>query len=300
MDIFARGIDVSEHQGEIDFNAVKNDGVDFVIIRAGYGIGHIDRNFYANYTNAKAAGLDVGAYWYSYATDTDFCRQEAQSFIDTVKGCQFEFPLYFDIEEQKQISQGKEFCSGLIQTFCDYLEKNGYFSGFYSYLGMISSVVNDCIKSRYTCWVAQWSSNCSYTGDYGLWQYSATGNIDGIQTDVDCNYCYVDYPGLIKKLQLNGFYGYDKLKTVEEVAQEVLSGKWNVGEERRKLLEAAGYNYNLVQDEVNRICANHSKTYVVQTGDTIESILNKFNISIEKFVSLNYKLKAGDTIRIEE
>lgn len=300
MDIFARGIDVSEHQGEIDFNAVKSDGVDFVIIRAGYGIGHVDKKFYTNYTNAKAAGLDVGAYWYSYATDDDFCRQESQSCIETIRGLTFEYPIFFDLEEQSQISQGKEFCSNLIDVFCSTLENAGYFSGFYSYLGMISSVVSDYIKSRYTCWVAQWSSNCSYAGNYGMWQYSATGNIDGIQTDVDCNYCYVNYPALIKKLQLNGFNNdSDKLKTIE-VAQEVLAGKWNVGEERRKLLEAAGYNYNLVQDEVNRICANHSKTYVVQTGDTIESVLNKFNISLEKFVSLNYQLKAGDTIRIEE
>ena len=300
MDIFARGIDVSEHQGEIDFNAVKNDGVDFVIIRAGYGIGHIDKNFYTNYTNAKAAGLDVGAYWYSYATDDDFCRQEAQSFIDTVKGCQFEFPLYFDIEEQKQIAQGQEFCSSLIQTFCDYLEKNGYFSGFYSYLGMINSVVNDYIKSRYTCWVAQWSSNCSYTGNYGLWQYSATGNIDGIQTDVDCNYCYVNYPELIKKLQLNGFYDYNKLKTIEEVAQEVIEGKWNVGIARKTLLESAGYNYELVQQKVNELCEKHSKFYTVQAADTLDTILDKFNLTAERFLSLNYKLEVGTKIQIEE
>lgn len=300
MDIFARGIDVSEHQGEIDFNAVKSDGVDFVIIRAGYGIGHVDKKFYTNYTNAKAAGLDVGAYWYSYATDDDFCRQEAQSFIDTVKGCKFEFPLYFDIEEQKQIVQGQEFCSSLIQTFCDYLEKNGYFSGFYSYLGMINSVVNDCIKSRYTCWVAQWSSNCSYVGDYGLWQYSATGNVDGIQTDVDCNYCYTNFPELIKKLQLNGFYDYDKLKTIEEVAQEVIEGKWNVGIARKTLLESAGYNYGLVQQKVNELCEKHSKFYTVQAADTLDTVLDKFNLTAEKFLSLNYKLEIGSKIQIEE
>lgn len=300
MDIFARGIDVSEHQGEIDFNAVKSDGVDFVIIRAGYGIGHVDKKFYTNYTNAKAAGLDVGAYWYSYATDDDFCRQEAQSFIDTVKGCKFEFPLYFDIEEQKQIVQGQEFCSSLIQTFCDYLEKNGYFSGFYSYLGMINSVVNDYIKSRYTCWVAQWSNNCSYVGDYGLWQYSATGNIDGIQTDVDCNYCYVNYPELIKKLQLNGFYDYNKLKTIEEVAQEVIEGKWNVGIARKTLLESAGYNYGLVQQKVNELCEKHSKFYTVQAADTLDTVLDKFNLTAEKFLSLNYKLEIGSKIQIEE
>lgn len=301
MNIFSRGIDVSSWQGNIDFNAVKDGGVDFVIIKAGRGIGRIDENFYTNYTNAKKAGLDVGAYWYSYATDTDFCRQEAESFVNAVKGCKFEYPLYFDIEEQFQIEQGKDFCSSLIQTFCDYLEEHGYFSGFYSYLDMINRAMNDYVKNRYSCWVAQWNSSCDYKYPYAMWQHSATGRIDGIQTNVDCDYCYTDFPTLIKKLQLNGFSSDSNiLKSTEEIAQEVLAGKWNVGEERRKLLEAAGYNYNLVQDEVNRLCANHAKTYIVQTGDTIESILNKFNISIEKFVSLNYKLKAGDTIRIEE
>lgn len=300
MDIFARGIDVSEHQGEVDFDAVKNDGVDFVIIRAGYGIGHIDKRFYENYTNAKAAGLDVGAYWYSYATDDDFCRQEAQSCIETIRGLTFEYPIFFDLEEQSQISQGKEFCSNLIDVFCSTLENAGYFSGFYSYLGMISSVVNDYIKSRYTCWVAQWSSNCSYTGDYGLWQYSATGNVDGIQTDVDCNYCYVDYPGLIKKLQLNGLYDYNKLKTIEEVAQEVIEGKWNVGIARKTLLESAGYNYGLVQQKVNELCEKHSKFYTVQAADTLDTVLDKFNLTAEKFLSLNYKLEIGSKIQIEE
>lgn len=300
MDIFARGIDVSEHQGEIDFNAVKSDGVDFVIIRAGYGIGHVDKNFYANYTNAKAAGLDVGAYWYSYATDDDFCRQESQSCIETIRGLTFEYPIFFDLEEQSQISQGKEFCSNLIDVFCSTLENAGYFSGFYSYLGMISSVVNDYIKSRYTCWVAQWSSNCSYTGNYGLWQYSATGNIDGIQTDVDCNYCYVNYPKLIKKLQLNGFYDYNKLKTIEEVAQEVIEGKWNVGIARKTLLESAGYNYGLVQQKVNELCEKHSKFYTVQAADTLDTVLDKFNLTAEKFLSLNYKLEIGSKIQIEE
>lgn len=300
MDIFARGIDVSEHQGEVDFNAVKNDGVDFVVIRAGYGIGHVDKKFYANYTNAKAAGLDVGAYWYSYATDDDFCRQEAQSCIETIRGLTFEYPIFFDLEEQSQISQGKEFCSSLIDVFCNTLENAGYFSGFYSYLGMISSVVNDYIKSRYTCWVAQWSSNCSYTGNYGLWQYSATGNIDGIQTDVDCNYCYVNYPELIKKLQLNGFYDYNKLKTIEEVAQEVIEGKWNVGIARKTLLESAGYNYGLVQQKVNELCEKHSKFYTVQAADTLDTVLDKFNLTAEKFLSLNYKLEIGSKIQIEE
>lgn len=304
--IVYKGIDVSEHQGNIDFHAVKNSGVDFVIIRAGYGIGHIDKNFYINYINAKIAGLMVGAYWYSYATDTDFCKQEAQSFIDTVKGYKFEFPLYFDIEEQSQIAQGQEFCSSLIQTFCNYLEENNYFSGFYSYLGMINSVVSDYVKNRYACWVAQWSSACSYQGSYGMWQYSATGRIDGINTDVDCNYCYKNYPELMKKLQINGFSAADdgdnttKLKTVEEVAQEVIEGKWNVGLARKMLLEKAGYNYNLVQQKVNELCEKHSKFYTVQAADTLDVILDKFNLTAEKFLALNYKLEVGSTIQIEE
>ena len=127
-----KGIDVSVWQGDIDFAKVKASGIGFAIIRAGYGNGNTDTRFEQNYSRAKAAGLPVGAYWYSYAKSADAARQEARKCAELLKGKQFEYPIYFDLEEQSQLSQGRDFCSSLIKAFCDELESQGFFAGFYT------------------------------------------------------------------------------------------------------------------------------------------------------------------------
>ena len=106
-----RGIDVSKWQGNINFQKVKDSGISFVIIRAGYGKlpSQKDKCFEENYCKAKASGLDVGVYWYSYAMSVDEAREEAKACLSVIKGKQFEFPVYFDLEEQKQFSKGRTF-----------------------------------------------------------------------------------------------------------------------------------------------------------------------------------------------
>lgn len=106
-----KGIDVSVWQGDIDFAKVKANGIDFVIIRAGYGklTSQKDKYFEQNYSRAKAAGLHVGAYWYSYAQSADDAKKEAQTCISVLKGKQFDYPVYFDIEEKSQLNKGKDF-----------------------------------------------------------------------------------------------------------------------------------------------------------------------------------------------
>ena len=128
-----RGIDVSKWQGNINFQKVKESGISFVIIRAVYGKlpSQKDKCFEENYRKAKAAGLDVGAYWYSYAMSVDEAREEAKACLSVIKGKQFEYPVYFDLEEQKQFSKGREFCDSIVNAFCGELEKNGYFAGLY-------------------------------------------------------------------------------------------------------------------------------------------------------------------------
>lgn len=108
-----KGIDVSQHQGKIDFSAVKKSGIDFVIIRAGYGkySKQKDPYFEQNYKNAKAAGLSVGAYWYSYAASAEDAKNEAKTCLEAIKNKKFEYPIYFDLEESSQFSKGKNFCS---------------------------------------------------------------------------------------------------------------------------------------------------------------------------------------------
>lgn len=225
-----KGIDVSKWQGSIDFQKVKNSGIDFVIIRAGYGKmpSQKDKCFEDNYRKAKAAGFDVGVYWYSYAMSVDEAREEAKACLSVIKGKQFEYPVYFDLEEQKQFSKGREFCDSIVNAFCGELEKNGYFAGLYISRSPLERFISESTAKKYALWVAEYNSRCRYNGDYGMWQYSSKGKVNGIGGNCDMNYCYKNYPSIIKN---GGFNGYDKKKSVDEIAKEVIDGKWGNGEE---------------------------------------------------------------------
>lgn len=124
-----KGIDVSVWQGNIDFQKVKASGIDFVIIRAGYGNGNKDKWFDENYRKAKAAGLHIGAYWYSDASSADGAKQEVKSCASVLSGKQLDYPVYFDIEEKSQLSRERDFCSNLITAFCSEMENQGYYTG---------------------------------------------------------------------------------------------------------------------------------------------------------------------------
>ena len=113
------GIDVSKWNGVIDFSKVKSSGIEFIIIRAGFGVNGIDRLFKANYKAAKEAGLHVGAYWYSYAKTKSELQNEISAFLNSIKGLQFEMPVYWDIEEEWVINN----INYVIPTVCSALEK---------------------------------------------------------------------------------------------------------------------------------------------------------------------------------
>jgi GH25 family lysozyme M1 (1,4-beta-N-acetylmuramidase) len=203
--VICKGIDVSKHQGKIDWDKVKASGkVDFAIIRAGYGkeTSQVDNQFERNYTACKRVGIPVGAYWYSYATTTAEAEQEANVFLKTISGKLFEYPIAYDIEESKSLSNATKLCS----AFCDAIEKAGYYAAIYTFKSALENNLDDSVKSRYDIFLSHVGvSKSSYSGDYGLWQYSWTGKIDGITADVDLDYAYKDYPAIIKKAGLNGF-----------------------------------------------------------------------------------------------
>lgn len=253
-----RGIDVSVWQGDIDFNAVKASGVEFVIIRAGYGIGCKDKWFEENYRKAKTAGLDVGAYWYSYASSAGEADLEAQSCVNILSGKSFEYPVYFDLEEKSQLNRGRDFCDSLITSFCNKLEACGYYAGFYTSLSVANNLVSSRVRDRYALWIAQWNTHCDYQGSYGLWQYSSSGSVDGISGRVDMDYAYVDYPSVIKNAGLNGYqnggsYTAPQASSIDEVVREVINGDWGNGNERKNRLTSAGYDYASVQNKVNEL-----------------------------------------------
>ena len=212
-----RGIDVSKWQGNIDWNRVKASGVDFAILRAGYGSvsSQKDVTFEDNYQNAKAAGIPVGAYHYSYAKDIAGAKREAQTFLEWIKGKQFEYPVVFDIEESATYNLGRNTVSEIIKTFCSIVEAAGYYVSVYTNKNWLDHVVSDEVKSKYDTWLAQWTSTPSYIGPYGMWQYTSSGVVDGISGRVDMDIAYKNYPEIIKRKQLNGWSGADVPQTPE-------------------------------------------------------------------------------------
>ena len=200
----SNGIDLSRHNGSIDWAKVK---ADFVILRAGYGkvAKQKDDRFEEYYAGAKAHGIHVGAYWYSYAMDEDEARQEADVFLATIKGKQFEYPVFYDVEESKQFELGKEKLSAIIRAFLERVEAAGYFVGLYGSASSLVTHTENDIKEKYTIWLAHWTESANYSGAYGIWQHSCKGKVDGISGDVDLDKCYVDYPERIKAKGLNGY-----------------------------------------------------------------------------------------------
>lgn len=198
------GIDLSRHNGNIDWSKVNTD---FVILRAGYGkeSSQKDDRFEEYYAGAKTHGIHVGTYWYSYAMDEDEARQEADVFLETIKGKQFEYPVFYDVEESKQFELGKEKLSAIIRAFLERVEAAGYFVGLYGSASSLVTHTENDIKEKYTIWLAHWCENTNYSGAYGIWQHSCKGKVDGIIGDVDLDKCYVNYPERIKAKGLNGY-----------------------------------------------------------------------------------------------
>lgn len=198
--IKTRGIDVSQWQGVIDWQSVKKNGVDFAIIRAGYGkeYDQVDLKFHENMKNAQAAGMDCGAYWYSYATTVEAAYREAEVCYNTIKDYDFTYPIYFDIEEASQEALSTAQVSAIIEAFCTTLQEKGYYVGLYSNANFLSSKVYSNVLSKYDIWVAHYGVDAPrYSGDYGIWQYASNGSVSGINGNVDINYGYLNYPYII-------------------------------------------------------------------------------------------------------
>lgn len=218
----AYGIDVSYWNTDVDFKQLKKEGIDFVIIRAGSVKQNPDRMFESHYKNAKAAGLDVGCYFYTYAETVSEVEEEVDILLELLEGKKFEYPIYFDMEENFQTHLSTERRMEMCHTFCSLLIESGYFPGVYSNLKWLTNYFDsEELCAYFDVWYARYpldSSNATkpiYFEDweyelpeapsYGIWQFTQSGRIDGVEGNVDLNIAYKDYPSLIKKYGFNGY-----------------------------------------------------------------------------------------------
>ncbi len=271
-----KGIDVSTFQGLIDWEKVKDDGVKFAIIRGGYGRSEVDERFKENYKNARKAGVPIGVYHYSYATTVERAKQEAAFCLSYLKGKKFEYPVAFDIEDKTQTSLSKKLLTDITYAFCEEIEKHGYYVCIYSSKSFLTDKLDMKRLSRFDVWVAQWNSSCTYKGEYGLWQFSDNGKINGISGRVDLDRAYKDYPSIMKEYGLNGF----KKQSVKPTEKTYKKG------EVVNLKNAALY----VSSTANKPSARITGKYYIYDGEKVNGRYRITNSkkNVGKLPTVNY------------
>ena len=190
-----KGIDVSKHNGTIDFKKVKDSGIKFVILRIGYGGSAPvkDEKFEENYRNARANGLLVGVYIYSYADTPSDITCEKEAVIKWLGGKHLDLPVFLDLEDEKTSKCNKVEITSFVTEFCTYIKNKGYKAGIYANKYWLTSKINTTIfalSDDVTIWLAEWNKEVTYPGIYTIWQYTSKGNVNGIKGNVDMNYLY--------------------------------------------------------------------------------------------------------------
>jgi len=182
------GIDVSHHQGEIDWESVKKSDVDFVIIRCGYGMDEVpqdDTYFEYNASECERLGIPYGVYLYSYADSVERAQSEAEHVLRLINGHKLSFPVYFDMEDDTTLESDH---AAIASAFCRQIEAAGYPVGIYASVTWWREELTDPCFDNWHKWVAHYAETCGYTGNYAMWQFTDSGTIDGIDGNVDMNY----------------------------------------------------------------------------------------------------------------
>lgn len=204
-DIGIKGIDVSYCQGAINWDKVKDAGIEFVMMRASRGaLGEEyppaeDTTFRYNVTEATRVGIDVGVYHYMYAETVEEAREEAKFFIKTISPYKITYPVVLDVEEQSQADLGVKKITEIAKAFLDEVNAAGYYAMLYSNKAWLTYNLDAEALSEYDLWLAQWNTVPTYKGEFGIWQYSCKGVVSGIDTYVDLDIAYKNYAKIIKK-----------------------------------------------------------------------------------------------------
>lgn len=313
-----KGIDVSGSQGNIEWTTLKEKtDTKFTIIKLGNiydeDENYIDSKFEKNYKECIKNNIPVGVYVYNYCNSIETLKRGANWVLEVLNKRALNLPVYLDMEDKTIVSEGKEALTNQCNEFAKILTNAGYEAGVYANLNWFENYLEPKnFNSNISVWVAQYYKECEYEGEYDIWQYSSSGKVDGISGNVDMNYLYNE--NIIKNTDNNG----PEDKTIDELAQEVIDGKWGNGEDRKKRLEEASYNYNKIQDKVNEILEGTNKKSINEiaqevidgkwgngterknklekAGYNYNDVQNKVNEILESKSYKTYTVKSGDTL----
>ena len=318
-----RGIDISKWQSGIDLSAVN---ADFVIVKATEGIGYVDKSCDGFFQKALSLGKKLGFYHFARPTANNDPIREADFFYENCKGYFGKaIPILdWEAENKQNVAYAKAWLDRVYQR-----------SGVKPVIYMSESVANaynwsSVANADYGLWVAKYRDNnqdynynMANAGSrpkvkcwkfYCMWQWTSTGRLNGYSGNLDCNVFYGDGTTWDKYAGKSGTASKPApapapapaRKSNEVIAQEVINGAWGNGEDRKKRLTDAGYNYTVVQAIVNKKIAarNQSVYYVVKRGDTLSAIASKFGTTYQHLAQLNNianpnKIYAGQKLRIK-
>ena len=267
------GIDVSGHQGNIDWRKVKASGIQFAMLRAGYGANTVDSEFERNAHGCMEEGIPFGVYWFSYAYTPEMARREAEKCISVIREYKVQYPVCYDFEydsvryaQQNGVRVTRTLATRLVEAFCGRVEELGYFAMYYSNLDYLERMFAPELRRKYALWYARYASAPGATG-IGMWQYRDDERVDGIRGNVDMDIAYKDFARVISKEGLN------HLKRPESTPDSATP-------------------------EPNDVIR-----YVVKKGDTLSAIAKQHGITLQRLISYNHitdpdRIYPGDVIDI--
>ena len=258
------GIDVSHHQGKIDWSKVAKADKKFAILKCQYEAQshRIDDEFERNYKGCGDTGLARGVYIYIARASMADPEKDAECLLKHLNGRKLEYGIWLDLEDKTVDVKGKAYIRELVYKYANIFMETGYYVGIYCNRDWYNRLIHTDLKKDFDFWIARYPSKD--TGVYNptsslkpstsvavAWQYSSKGRVNGINTAVDLD---VDYDGVVSLIAQS-----PTKKSVDEIAMEVLDGKWGSGQTRKKMLTLAGYDYSKVQSKVNLLLRNAGK-----------------------------------------
>lgn len=286
-------IDVSYHNGTIDWAKVKSSGVDGAIIRCGYGnnlTAQDDKQWKRNADECTRLGIPFGTYIYSYAKTDAQARSEAEHVLRLVKGYKLSYPVYYDLEEAGTQSGAVN----RMKIFAEIIENAGYWVGVYCNKSWWDNTLKS-LGDRYTKWIARYNSTLGMSG-VDMWQYTSSGSVSGISGRVDMNHCYRDFPKEISGSSSSSPSGSSSTVpsgSTLDLAVKVMKGEYGNGDARKSAL---GSRYDEVQDFINHISNSSAQTLASEVksgkygnGDTRKVVLGSRYDEVQKIVNAGSK-----------
>jgi LysM repeat protein len=305
------GIDVSRWQGNFNFDKAKAEGVEFAIIKAGGGDAGLykDALFERNYVLASSM-MPIGAYFFGQAMSTNQALKEAEYFCKILEGKTFPLKVWYDVEAKMLTAKN---LSTIVITFVERMRAGGFECGVYASESTMKTLTKTAAISTYPLWVAKWAKS-KPSIPCQIWQFGGETNL--IRSNkvagmtVDQNYLLNEFPVQTPTTT--------PTKTNEELAKEVIAGKWGNGVDRRSRLTTAGYDYSAVQKLVNEMVKGSTNQntaptntqllaayHTVKNGETLTKIAKKYGVSVKYLRKLNPTIKnpnliyVGQKIRIK-